>query len=438
VTQRLVKNEHGDYFIQQWNPQPYPSSGASSAARSAVLASPQFDGPRGIGNISPFTTFVADERILANGMTGWVGVDITGRVVEMSTSGHIETIHGPRSVAGVVQTDHGDYDFGLSQRLAANEKETVGGNDLIMPQDLAVNGDFVYIADTGAGAVKVLDRLTGTIRTLYEIPDVSSVWYENGMLCATAPDGVYVDGVKRASISNAFWGRMSDHGTAYILTKSLAIYEFDPTNGTVIQQAPAIPSAGIQDFVFMVVDRDGLIGPQNRIYFSGSVWGNNKSIQYVDPDEWLPRNYSPGLVIRNGQSMNDQFGHYMWGMAIHREHSQFITVGISNDSWKLWTAHLRDNPTPVTPPYTNNGLHPAYRYGAALWSVGIRGEYPPMAAIFDGFLGFSPDAWRNVIEVDDIEADLDEILPLGLDADEREYAAWWVYWMSTRPHFLGQ
>jgi hypothetical protein len=61
-----------------------------------------------------------------------------------------------------------------------------------------------------------------------------------------------------------------------------------------------------------------------------------------------------------------------------------------------------------------------------------------MAAIFDGFLGFSPDAWRNVIEVDDIEADLDEILPLGLDADEREYAAWWVYWMSTRPHFLGQ
>lgn len=433
----LVKNAQGDYFTTQWNPQ----FGTSSLGALAVVqAAPAFDGPRGIGILSPYATPVAGTRVLASGHRGWLAVDIAGRLVDVDIIGEVTTIFGPRSVAGMVQTDPELTTRTLAQRVVAGEKEYVGtGERLVMPQDLwPLSDDMTLIADTGVGKVSRVSRSLGSIVSSVSAPTVTSVWYGFGSEWWVTKNTLWRDGAPVATITDAFFVRGDGaRGSVYVLTDMMKLYEVDPaTNAATLRKAGE--TAHIP-FVFMDVDIWGHAGPKGRIYFSMSNgYESNTGIHYCDPGiwaefKWQPKIFNAGNVFTSEQARSDTFGHYLWGLSIHPDEAMWISGGISNTSWKVATAHLGPQP-PLDPPIAQA----VYQLGRDLVRVGRRDRNLGLGHVFGGWghggLGCSVDELRRGT-IADFRAMVDPLLPAGYTEAERNGVATYLWAQRTRPHF---
>lgn len=437
----LVKNEQGDYFIRQWNPLCHSSSLVSLPC---VAASPQFDGPRGVAMLSPYASLVAGRKVLASGYKGWLGVDISGRLMDVDISGEVTTIFGPRSVAGVVQSDPYRTTLTLNQRIAAGEKEFVGtGERLVMPQDLwPVDDDLIAVADTGANRVSHVSRSQKKIMTSYSCTGVSSVWIGLGEEWFACTGGLYKltveSAVLQSSIADAFWIRGDEErGKIYILTKKMSLYEFDPATGMSTLRVQG--GSTVFNFVFMDVDVRGNIGPKGRIYFSMvNSFASNTGINYVTPGVWTQASWQ--LKVQNAgnrytsmQASNDIFGHYLWGFSIHPEEAVWVSVGIANTSWKIGTGHVGQLPE------LDPALTPAvWLDGKALAWQGIQDKSLGLGSIFGmlghGGLGYSVDEFRRS-SIADIRTAIDPFLPADIADSSRTNLASFLWAQRSRPHF---
>jgi hypothetical protein len=453
TTPILVKNLDGDYFIQQW----YPASFNNSFNATPVIAKqPAFDGPRGISFLTGYTTLIRGLRALASGHTGWLGVSIDGRVVDLDITGEVTTIFGPRSVAGAVQTDP-LADFSLAQRLAAGEKEFVGdrtGGTLWVAQDLwntEAAPDKIWIADTGNNRIAILDRPRQRITTSIPLPKVSSVWGGSNVWWAVNPTGLYRVQSNVATlvapIPNAFWVRGDRDGKVYVMTDALAFYEHNVAMGTTALRKPAISQQ--QKFAFFDIDVDGVIGPRKRIYFGavnltlpdGSV---NASLGWMDPvGSWNHSNLSATNGIINYRAYgswmatSNPFGHYPWGFAIHKHIPKFVTAGISA-GWKIWGGHLGQLPNPDAAIASSvNAI------GTPLFREGRLDQYLGLGAVFGslahGYIGYHADGWRDLMTWPEshatMRAALEPLFPPAMTAAERDAVAEMIWAQRTRKHF---
>ena len=459
----LMKNRDGDYFIKNFNPQGGGSGARSVPAFPYVQRAPAYDGPRGIGWLSPYTTLVANRhKVLASGQTGWFGVDLAGRVVEVDIYGNVKTILGPRSVTGVVGTDSDDKEVGMAERLASGEKEYIGSNNgksLNLSQDIWVCDSFPFegvIADTGNNRVVEINFDEQRLMRSWPIPDVSSVW---GSLetqrkfiawFAVNPEGLWnqvlqVDssgkpkghGVvkKIADIPGAFWVRLAGM-RVFVMTLDRGIYEYSLDTGKVVERRPRDKKDDY--FVFMAIDEQGSIGPKNRLYWSSTL--DKTSIHWLDTNDWtkglLSRNQLHNRTIYgNTVAENDAWGHYIWGFAPHATLPKALGCGITSSSWYMWTATLGEMPGKV-PKLSSTA-------GRKFWKDGKLDAYLPPSIVWGrkghGQIGFSVDQFRDyqtweTAKQPMLEA-LEPFFSPELSTDEREILGKQLFMQRTRKRF---
>jgi hypothetical protein len=474
-TPMLFKNKDGDYYVGQFNPQ-LLSKSADTFPR--LGAAPAYDGPRGVHTLSPYTTLTPDPyHILPSGETGWIGVDLSGRVVRLDIDGTVETILGPRSVAGVVGTDFKAYDFDLQDRIAAGEKEYVGDVNGQMPenvQDLWVCDMFPFegvMASTGTGEVVEIHfgnkpdapEETPHLMRRWPLTEVSSVCASlelqrdyDMIWVAVNPDGLWcqrhtfdANGIMTghqvnlelfASIPNAFWVRVNRE-RIFVLTLDLGIYEVNASTGAItnIKERETYDSS----FVFASVDINGSIGPVGDIYW-GTVSGANGGwyktrISRTNPDTKVTE--PAGLSCLNSKyygsltASTDFGGHYMWGFAQHATRPMFLVCGITSSSWFLWSGMLGDLPEE----------DPAIPYeGFKEFKEGKLDNYLGLGSVFgshgSGMIGYACDKWRDYKLWTDAKpvmmADLEPFWPANMPQIDRENVARMMFYQRTRPHFM--
>lgn len=445
-----AKNRAGDVFVAHFQPQ---ASGWSQYSEEKTNAAPQYDGPRNVGWVSPYSTLVADDKVLASGYTGWIGVDITGRVMEIDITGEVRTIFGPRSVAGVIGTDPDLIDVTLADRIALGEKEFVGdaSDTLDLPQDIyQIDDRFAIIADTQNDRVAVLDRETQSIVASYDLPGVTSVWASDEpskQFYAASPTGLHalVTGDSELTqivvIPRAHTVRGNGE-RVFVIDLSKGIHEFNETTGEVITRVePQINPNGTPydaNFVFGAFDYNGTIG-RTGLFYTGNIF-NKTSIDWYDTNTWehgsLSRadlqNYQP-----NGANVasSDPLGHYMWGFAVHGELNKFVTAGISSSSWFMWTAHLRDDLIQLEPTVSFATVE-EYRYG-------VKDDHLPLSLIYGasgyGGIGYSADKYKAFASWEEarvtVMSDIGQFLPGDMDAAAAEELGEYLFLQRSRKHF---
>lgn len=458
----LMRNRDGDYFVKNFNPQGGGSGTRSIVALPHVERAPAYDGPRGIGWLSPYTTLVADRyKALASGQTGWIGVDLAGRVVRVDIDGTVTTILGPRSVAGVVGTDNGDTSIGMAERIARGEKEYVGNDNeqpLSMSQDIWVCDSFPFegvIADTGNNRIAEIHFDEQKLMRSWPIPEVSSVWgslraQEDLRIAwfAVNPQGLWKQVIdvdangrptghgsvsKVVDIPDAFWVRVVDL-RVFVMTLGRAIYEYNPITHEVVQRR-----AGDKEdrFVFMAIDDHGSIGPRHRLYWSSAM--DKTAIHWLDTTDWtegtLGRSQLLNRVIYgNWTSLVDPWGHYMWGIAPHATLPKALGAGITSSSWFLWSACLGELPVP-DPAISHDGTDE--------WRWGLLDAYLPPATIWGfnghGMIGYSADQFRDYRTWDEArQTILNALAPFfwpTLSDQDRENIAKQLFAQRTRKRF---
>lgn len=458
----LVKNLEGDHYIQQWNPEG-PSK--SVDAVSYVDTAPAYDGPRGINWLNPYSTLVAyPQKILASGHSGWLGVDLSGRVVTVDVTGEVTTIFGPRSVAGVVGTDPHQLNFTLEDRLKAGEKEHVGdhrGLPLKLAQDIWVCESFPFegnVADTGNNRVAEIRFEEQRLMRSWTVPGVTSVWNskitqqeQHIAWFAASPAGLWcqkllLDATGKptghapvellASIPKAHWVRGDGH-RVYVFTLHMGIWEYDARTGITVNRVP--DSAGVEfPFVFADVDVNGAIGPRGMIYLGGVTGATKTSMRSYDPNTWVKGSFHPaeinGKNYMSWQASVDSMGHYLWGFAIHGHMPKFLVTGITESSWKMWTGYPDERPIPDLPaPSVNVG---AFAYG--------RGDtYLGLGTLFGskghGGLGYTVDEFRDYKTVAEalpaMRLRLDPMLPADMPQAEKDAMYKHMFNQRTRRHF---
>lgn len=472
----LVKNSHGDYFVSQWNPQGGGSGVVAANAEPFVRAAPAFDGPRGVGNTSPYSSLCPDKyHVLASGQTGWMGVDKSGRIYTLDVTGRVETKLGPRSVAGEVQTDAALVDFTLDQRIAAGEKEYVGdsgGQPLKLPHDLWICDSFPFegvVADTGNDQIREIhfgypdpknsEQTTARLMRKWPIDGVTSVWGSEALQqehhiswVAVSPLGLWSQHVEAdenlgptgpvnhhppelvASVPGAFWVRV--RGTeAIVLTLNLGVYKYDIADSSLTElRAPDVVG---HNFVFGSLDELGSIGPIGRFYYGGTM--NKTSIKWIDIDTSEEGGISGGQAYNRAEYGNwiassDPLGHYMWGFSPHATLPKFLSAGITSSSWFLWTACLGELPVLDTPiPYR----------GAELWRAGGIDRYLSPQAVYGrnahGMIGYSCDDFRDFRTWDEARQTvlntLEPFLGTNESNEDKEAVGNHLFLQRTRKHF---
>lgn len=461
TTPILVKNADGDYFVYQF----YPATFNSSLHASHVVGThPAYDGPRNVGSLTGYATCIRGLKTLASGHTGWLGVAIDGRVVDLDVSGEVTTIFGPRSVAGVVgrvpttgAVLAANIEFTLAQRLAAGEKEFVGDprGALNAPQDLWAREaapDTIWIADTGNDRIAILDRAQQAITAMIPLPKVSSVWGgEDGVWWAVTPLGLYRIESRVPSlvapIPNAFWLRGDRNGKVYVMTTRLAFYEYDIASATaVLGRGPV--STSPQEFSFFDIDVNGVIGPTNRIYFGGVNLGppdvpggsNNATWAWLDPGVWTPNLFRTDAsrilnykIYGSFMATSNPLGHYPWGFAIHKSIAKFIAAGISA-GWKSWTAHLGPQPVPDAA-IPNTGVVP-FRTGQLDTYLGLGAIY---GSLGHGEIGYHVDDFKDLRAFPEAEpvmrATLEPLFASAMTETQKRAVTQTMWAQRTRPHF---
>jgi hypothetical protein len=475
----LMKNSDGDVFVKQYNPESGGAGTNPDHAWPTVTCGPQYDGPRAVGNVSPYATIVHDRfHRFPDGNLGWIGVDKGGRVFRVDIYGEVTTILGPRSVAGVVGTDDGLQAFGLDARVAAGEKEYVGNNTwkdgttgwLHIPLDLWVCERFPFegiVADYGNNQVREIyfgeghEEFGPTSRLMraWPIPKVSSVWSSeivqsdpyNVAWFAAAPDGLWClrvipDGPDKghyaapervADIPNAFWVR-GDGKRVFVATKDEGIYEYDIDTGVVTERVSR--KEYLRQYVFMAVDEAGTCGPRGALHFGGPLVSKTAVYAY-DTETWEKTYWSRSKLL-NWQDVynywtgsHDALGHYMWGMAIHHELPKVLFSGICNaPGWFLWTACLGQLPE-VDPKFDDGAYSKRYD--------GVLDHYVGLSSIFGsaahGMIGCSCDEFRDYHTYEEarsaIRERLDPLFHPDQSEAEREVIAKQLYLQRTRTRF---
>ena len=370
----LFKNAEGDYFVGQYYPR---DNNDPVFALPYVSRCPAFDGPRGTCDLTPYTTINHGHHTLASGHAGFLSASLDGRVCDVDITGEVTTWFGPRSVAGVVQTDP-NVEISVADRIALGEKEFVGsevGGTLYNAFDIwpdPIETDLYYVADFGNNRIATLSRSQQKIIASYDLEGVSSVWVchdmrANGVrFCAVNPEGVHMFFMDNRpatfnAIPNAFWvrGKQSDsdplNSRTYVQTKTSGFWEINPNTGVVRRTVRDLTY--LEPFVFFDADVNGNIGPKNRIYFS---WVNspnsNTGIGVVDPvnnGDWA----EPVLGFPHPKSAqlarpNDFYGHYLWGISIHHHlPGLFLSFGTAESGPVLHRAYLDGDPPTDRPDY---------------------------------------------------------------------------------------
>lgn len=471
----VMKNASGDYFIAQFNPQGGGAGTWAIQAQPWMKCAPAYDGPRGIGMLSPYSTLSADRHhVLWDGQTGWIGVDKAGRVVQVSITGEVRTLLGPRSVASAVQTDYRLTQFTLEQRIAAGEKEYVGdhgGQPLDLSHDIWVCDSFPFegvIADTANNQIREFHFPNDTHPQAYlmrkwPIAGVTSVWGTERLQkekhiawVAAAPDGLWCQHVQAnenlgrigpvnheppnrvADITNAFWVRAIGL-RAIVLTLNHAIYEYDFATDTMTQRkGPYIYNGHPYDyrFVFGALDEFGSIGPVGRFYYGGSL--QKTSISWIDTNTWEQGSVSKGGIInspwQSWVAKPDPFGHYLWGFSMHTTLPKIVSAGISSSSWFLWSACLGDKP--INDPSIKDA-------GVVPWRNGKIDEALAPASVYGyhghGQIGYSCDQFRDFRTWEEAKPAIMEALQPFFGASqsqqEREAVGHQLFLQRTRKHF---
>jgi hypothetical protein len=449
----LVKNRAGDYHATNWNPQ--ESSGYSSAvAKPKTDAAPAFDGDRGVAVLSPYATLVPGAAVLASGNLGWAGVDISGRCVDVDTTGRVTTWFGPRSVAGQVQTNPNLRDVTLAQRIAAGEKEYAGAGPFPqMPQDIWLctligDGDVWMLADTNANQVSMVSRTKQKIVKTVPLTAVTGVWGGFDLDWAVNATGLYkIDRTFTAAlfapIPNAFALRGDTHrNLIYVFDTQFGLYEVDPSTGAVTQRAARRTSAPFAFINMMIDDFDdgagnqiGHVGPPGNIYYAAAQLGPYAFFQ--TPGQWVETRWLPKVLnIYNGyasEQVVDTFGHYTWGFAAHPTFASFVATGYANSSWHIVSAQLG-----ALPPLDTAAVVSVYQRGRALME-GYRDTQIGLSAIFGftggaGYLGYTADQWRDAT-IADVQAAITPLLPASMPSSDVNALATYLWWQRTRPHF---
>lgn len=481
----VMKNVDGDYFIKHFNPQGGGSGVTPENARPYVEQGPAYDGPRGVGTLSPYATMNPYlHRKLASGQYGWIAVEKSGRVVTVDITGEIRTVLGPRSVAGVPGTDCDEMTVTLADRLANGEKEYVGdanGQMLALPHDVWPCSSFPFegiIADFANNQVTEIHFEEQRLMRRWPLPGVTSVWdsYEcqqsteiniiwfavnpEGLWCqrhmTAAPgtnphfsggsDGTFIEHVptleKLADIPKAFWVRGFGH-RVFVFTTDLGIYEYNALTGEVTERL----ARRLKDetYVFAAVDETGSIGPTNRIYWgsasqkNGGYGSSKTTLFWLDPYTWEQGSITKGklhnwTVYGNWTALVDPLGHYAWGIAIHPSLPKFLAAGITSSGWFLWTGCLGELPA----------KDPAIPYdGTKQYRFGQMDKYLGLAPVFGyhghGAIGYSCDQWRDLQTYAEAQpvmrAELDPLFHPDMSEADREAVCKQMFAQRTRKHF---
>lgn len=491
----LAKNREGDVFVKDYNPQSTGRSGHIVGAARYTQTAPKFDGPRGVGWVSPYSTITPDPYyIFRYGETGWIGVDLSGRVMRIGIDGSVETIVGPRSVAGVIQTDPDLDDITIEDRVAMGEMEYVGSHEwphsqapasgwLDHPTDIwqcnlfpfegviACNGNqddpndgYVREVCFGNGQGPLFDK-PGLMRK-WPLPKVTSVWASNELQSrpyntgwfAVNPQGLWKlpvdpDGkggpgghpsqpVLVAEIPGAWWVR-GDRKRVYVVTIDLQIWEYNPDTNEAVLRKPHGTKGG--SFAFATVDENGSVGPRGRLYYSCSkakthIWGIDTDTWEVDPVSGEGVCELHKLIINkkefgSWQVSRDTNGHYLWGVALHATLPKILAAGSVSSSWMYFTGCL--GARPVTDP----------RYsmlaGMEEYKQGVCDQYVGLSTVFGdyghGAIGFSCDEFMDLKTWEEarpiVRARLDPMFHPSQSEELRETIARQVFRQRTRKHF---
>ncbi len=463
----LMKNRDGDYFVKQYNPQGGGSGAKAKEALPHVQRAPAYDGPRGVGWLSPYTTLIPDRyKVLDSGQTGWIGVSKAGRVVRVDIDGRVKTILGPHSVSGVVGTDNADSTIGMVERLARGEKEYVGDDNglaLELSHDIWVCDSFPFegvIADMGNDRVVEIHFDEQRLMRSWPITDVTSVWgsFETQQELhiawfAANPEGLWRHVInadengkptghgvieKVADIPDAFWVRLIGM-RVFVMDLYRAIYEYNPVTHAVTEIRPR--DVENHSFVFMAIDEFGSIGPKHRLYWSSSK--DKTSIHWIDTTDWTTgyfgyhnqaRLLANKAIYGSWTALTDPFGHYMWGFAPHTTLPKAISAGITSSSWFLWSACLGPQPAP-DPKVTYDGTDE--------WRWGVRDSYLPPGAVWGfhghGQIGYSADQFRDYKTWTDARQPILDALESffwpELTAQDRDNVAEMLFMQRTRKRF---
>lgn len=379
-TARLYTVEGHSAVVDFMNQRAAPTS---EAALEKVKVHDNVDGGRGISTVTAgYSTFVANPE-----GTGWIGVDLAGRVFRLDLDGNVTTI------AGVVTRSD------ILPELGNPEKNTVGNfenNQLFeMPVDLAFDprdSKILYIADTENHRVAKIDFHSAPPKITTYAGQYKKKGYQDGLAgsalfhepysIALTQDGtmyiaefhnnvirkISADGKEVSTLVGK--GPANPPNTQTVITDpapwvkdgafeevtinfpqvirldseeniivgenvSGYIRKIDLKNKQVKNIATAPRDSRTTEWIWLDVDRRGNIGPVDDILFSSSrdsganahLWRYSKdgSRKKVFAENW-------DSDIMDGQLSYAQEvgGHYPWAVAIDDEEARFVTGGFGN------------------------------------------------------------------------------------------------------------
>jgi hypothetical protein len=378
-----------------------------------------YDGGRNDNIVSPYSTYIADPE-----GTGWIGIDLGGRLFRVEQNGTVTTIAGTRSSRTLPAGD-----------TARDELVGTFQNNLkfFMPVDLVADPrdpKILYVADTGNNRIAKVD--------LHQSPPVISTYAGISWKMGTvAPAGGYVDAANASAVFNRPYSivALSD-GTLFVADMGNNAIRKIATDGTVSsvfgsrtsfnesklvspqtmrldsqnrlivaserdhsvwrldlasKQATNIYTFTGDAWIWLDVDRYGNMGPKDDIMVAIAVHGPG-------PSDFIQAGNAYNTLIfrisadgtRRINMINNNAIHYPWAIAIHDSEARMIVSGFGSTN-----GLLQFRPRRATDPvYGNYDDKFAYTVDGAKYA---NGQYIHNWGTAAGFPPNSRPSFKNLV-----------------------------------------
>src|SRR3990167_1838705 len=354
---------NGQPYVGNWYQQ---SAQISPDAIPGVKKDLQRDGTRGIGTVSPYSTFVSWP-----GRPGyWLGIDLPGRLFEFEETGEVTTLMGQvkdefevTSVRGTFQNgiwngpndlcfsvidanygfiaDTEDHCIQIVNLATATAKvlcgtkgvkgfrgeatDPGGGTLFNRPNSICSHGphsgkEHIYLADRDNYAI----RFTNTFLVPDEVPTVTTLTLMPAPPFVVRWDSAFNIIISTWTASNVYRWRWSTNSLELIISKPLGLG----------------PAGGIS-WLWLDVDRKGLLGPVDDIFYVYSI-ASSASMARIAGDGSRANMLLGGGPLLQGPLflVTDASGHYTWPVAIAHgspvlsdptvEESKLLTAGFGS------------------------------------------------------------------------------------------------------------
>lgn len=422
---RLRQRPSGQVWATRWYQQASLSLESPAHLSDNVVDDLRRDGPRPVGTVSPFVTFVPDVDSAA-----WYGVELNGRVFRLDPDGTVTTIAGPRRRPDGVLETVGDWPDGplkgpndirfddqyqspsflyvadtenhrivkidrsgpvsIARTLAGLSGSPgyadgpVASARFNRPYSLVVHGPHVYVSDYANGAIRKIDESTGQVTTVAGGPSklpTRDQAYQNPL--AYAPPSV---AVADAAVSYPVALRFdSAWNLVWCESYTTAIRRLN-WQASAIERITLRPAGQISygDWIWLDVDKWGNVGPIDDVLFIRSQTSDATLIRIAKDGSRAAQMYGDGpLAFGPGRLSSDEAGHYAWAVAVHNVQARMVTSGAGSVGIHGWRARQSDDYPRDPYQESNPGLVDTMQYvaGKAIhkasawaWRHGFKGD----------------------------------------------------------------